>query len=105
MYYDGALTYKGLDMAVLIVGADYVTSFKHLILAQCHMRVKHWDGRKKRLNKYSLPSETQLIIVICDYVNHSLVNAVKEKANYSDIPLIYCHRSVSELKYKLQRMH
>lgn len=46
MFY-GTLTYKGLDMTVLIVGGDYVTSFKHLILAQCHMRVKHQNGQKK----------------------------------------------------------
>lgn len=88
-------------MTVLIVGGDYVTSLKRLISTQRHERIEHWNGRKKGLNKRSLPNKTQLVVVICDYVNHSLANAVKEKANHSGIPLVYCHRSVNELKDKL----
>lgn len=88
-------------MTVLIVGGDYVASFKHLISAQNHARVEHWSGRKKGFNKRQLPNKTQLIILICDFVNHSLTNAVQEKANRNGIPLVFCHRSVNELKHKL----
>ncbi len=91
-------------MTVLIVGGDYVTSFKHLISTQRRARIEHWSGRKKGWNKRSLPNETQLVVVICDYVNHSLTNAVKEKANRRGIPLVYCHRSVNELRRKLQNI-
>ena len=92
-------------MTVLIVGGDYVTSFKHLISTQRHARIEHWSGRKKEFNKRSLPNETRLVVVICDYVNHSLANSVKEKASRSGIPLVYCHRSVNELKDKLLNAH
>lgn len=88
-------------MSVLIVGGDYVTSFKHLIATQNYARIEHWSGRKKGFNKRQIPNKTQLVIVICDFVNHSLANAVKEKANRSGIPLMYCHRSINELKHKL----
>lgn len=91
-------------MTILIVGGDYVTSFKHLISTQRHARIEHWSGRKKGWNKRSFPNETQLVVVICDYVNHSLANAVKEKASRSGIPLVYCHRSVNELKCKLRNI-
>ena len=92
-------------MTVLIVGGDYVTSFKHLISTQRHARIEHWSGRKKGFNKRSLPNETRLVVVICDYVNHSLANSVKEKASRVGIPLVYCHRSVNELKDKLLNAH
>lgn len=88
-------------MTVLIVGGDYVASFKHFISAQNYARVEHWSGRKKGFNKRQLPNKTQLIILICDFVNHSLTNAVKEKASRKGIPLVFCHRSVNELKHKL----
>ena len=91
-------------MTVLIVGGDYVTSFKHLISTQRDTRIEHWSGRKKGFNKRSFPNETQLVVVICDYVNHSLANSVKEKASRSGIPLVYCHRSVNELKGKLRNI-
>ncbi len=92
-------------MTVLIVGGDYVASFKHLFSLQHNARVEHWSGRKKGFNKRSLPNETQLIIVVCDYVNHSLVNSVREKASRCGIPLVYCHRSINELKCKLRQIH
>ena len=88
-------------MSVLIVGGDYVTSFRHLISSQNYARVEHWSGRKKGFNKRQIPNQTRLVIVICDFVSHSLANSVKEKANRSGIPLMYCHRSVNELKDKL----
>jgi len=88
-------------MTVLIVGGDYVASFKHLISTQRHARVEHWSGRKKGFNQRSLPNETRLVVVICDYVSHSLANSVKEKADRSGIPLVFCHRSINELRHKL----
>lgn len=88
-------------MTVLIVGGDYVTSFKHLVSTQHGARVEHWSGRKKGFAKRSFPNETKLVVLVCDYVSHSLANSVKEKANRNGIPLVFCHRSVNELKHKL----
>ncbi|MDP1559286.1 MAG: DUF2325 domain-containing protein [Nitrosomonas sp.] len=93
-------------MTVLIVGGDYVTSLKHQISTQRHARIEHWSGREtKGFNQRSLPNETRLVVVICDYVSHSLANSVKEKASRSGIPLVFCHRSVNELKHKLLNAH
>ncbi len=92
-------------MAILIVGGDYITSFKHLFAAQHAPRIKHWDGRKKEFSKRSLPNETRLVVVICDYINHNLVHSIKEKAKQRGIPLIFCHRSVNELRHKLLNFH
>lgn len=89
-------------MTVLIVGGDYITSFKHLLSTQQDTRIEHWDGRKKGFNKRAFPNETHLVVVICDFVNHSLTHSVKKKANREGIPLVYCHRSINELKQKLQ---
>ena len=88
-------------MTVLIVGGDYVTSFKHFIATQHDARIEHWSGRAKGFNKRQLPHETQLIIVICDFINHNFANSIKDQANRNGIPLVYCHRSVNELKRKL----
>ncbi|MBS0299209.1 MAG: DUF2325 domain-containing protein [Gammaproteobacteria bacterium] len=92
-------------MTVLIVGGDYITSFKHFIAAQRNARIEHWSGRAKGFNKRQLPSETQLVIVICDFINHNLANSIKEQASRNGIPLVYCHRSVNELKRKLMDVY
>ncbi len=88
-------------MAILIVGGDYVTSFKHVLAAQHSLQVEHWDGRKKEFNKRSLPNKIRLVVVICDYVSHRLALSIKEKAKQRGIPLVFCHRSVNELRNKL----
>lgn len=90
-------------MSILIVGGDYVTSLKHLISTQNYTRIEHWSGRKKGFNKRQIPNETRLVIVICDFVNHSLASSVKEKANRSGIPLMFCHHSINELKRKMNK--
>ncbi|HQU99369.1 MAG TPA: DUF2325 domain-containing protein [Nitrosomonas sp.] len=88
-------------MTVLIVGGDYVTSFKYFIATQHDARIEHWSGRTKGHNKRQLPHETKLVIVIFDFINHNLANSIKAKANRNGIPLLYCHRSINELKRKL----
>ena len=92
-------------MTVLIVGGDYVASFKQLIATQHDARIEHWSGRAKGFNKRQLPHETQLIIVICDFINHNFANSIKDQANRNGIPLVYCHRSVNELKRKLKDIY
>lgn len=92
-------------MAILIVGGDYITSFKHLVASQHSMQVEHWDGRKKEFNKRSLPNKIRLVVVICDYVSHRLALSIKEKAKQRGIPLVFCHRSVNELKDKLRDIY
>ena len=92
-------------MAILIVGGDYITSFKQVVANQHSMPVEHWDGRKKEFNKRSLPNKIRLVVVICDYVSHRLALSIKEKAKQRGIPLLFCHRSVNELKHKLQHIY
>jgi len=88
-------------MSVLIVGGDYVESLKRQIAAQGYKHIEHWHGRKKGFIKRKLASDTRLIVMVCDYVNHSLANSLKDKANRKGIPLIYCRHAMHELKQKL----
>lgn len=91
-------------MTILIVGGDYVTSLKHVIAAHHAMHIEHWDGRKKQFNTRVLPNEIRLIVVICDYISHSFFASIKKKAKQRSIPMIFCHRSINELKQKLQKI-
>ncbi len=88
-------------MSVLIVGGDQVESLKRQVIAHGHSHVEHWSGRKKGFLKRSLSSNTQLIVMVCDYVSHSLAISLKNKASRKGIPLIYCRHSAHELQHKL----
>ncbi len=88
-------------MSALIVGGDHVESLKRQVIEQGHHNVEHWSGRKKGFLNRSVSSNTRLIIMVCDYVNHSLANSLKNQAQRKGIPLIYCRHSSHELKQKL----
>ncbi len=88
-------------MQALIVGGDQIESIKRQILAQGYDHIEHWSGRKKGFLNRSLSSRTRLIVMIYDYVNHSLAITLKNKAQRQGIPIVYCRHSAHELKDKL----
>lgn len=88
-------------MKALIVGGDRVNSLKQQITANGYAEIKHWSGRKKKYCDYIISGHTQLIVMVYDYISHSLAIAVKNKANRLGIPLIYCRNSSSDIKHKL----
>ncbi len=84
-------------MTVLIVGGDYIASLRQKITAQGYARIEHWSGRKKGFNKRALPGNTELVIIVYDYVSHSLAHSVKNQASRIGIPMIFCRRSMHEI--------
>ena len=88
-------------MTVLIVGGDHVEPLKREIRAHGHERVEHWDGRKVGFTRKSIPSSTRLVVILCDYISHNLLIALKRQANRNEVPLVFCRRSGSDLRRKL----
>ena len=88
-------------MTALIVGGDYVEPLKREIRAHGHEHVEHWDGRKVGFMRKSIPGGTRLIVILCDYISHNLLTALKRQAHRNDVPLVFCRRSGSDLRRKL----
>jgi hypothetical protein len=88
-------------MTALIVGGDYVDSLKREIVAHGHADVEHWSGRKSGFSRRTLPEHAQLIVVLCDYVNHNLALTLKRQARRSGAALLFCRHSAHELRQKL----
>ena len=91
-------------MTALIVGGDYVQTLKRELLAHGATRVEHWDGRQSRFAKRTIPCSARLVVILCDYVNHSVSNALKQQANKLGVPLVFCRSSAHELRRKLENI-
>lgn len=91
-------------MTALIVGGDYIQTFKRELLAHGLTRVEHWDGRQSRLTKRTIPGSAKLVVILYDYVSHSVSNALKQQATRNKIPLVFCRSSAHELRRKLEAM-
>jgi hypothetical protein len=89
-------------MTALLVGGDYIEALRRELLAHGLKRVEHWDGRRPRFTKRAIPSSARLVVILYDYVSHSVSNALKQQATKNGIPLVYCRSSSHELRRKLE---
>lgn len=89
-------------MSILVVGADHLgditTRLEHM---GCNC-LTHIRGRKNfKKNKVKIPSGTDLVLVMTDYVNHNISSLIKNEAKSKSIPVIYAKRSWSSIAQKL----
>ena len=88
-------------MSALIVRGDYVEAIRREIVAHGHADLLHWNGRKTAFARRQLPRDAELVVVLCDYVSHNLMGALKRNARRSGASLLFCRHSTHDLKTKL----
>lgn len=81
------------NMTALIVGGDNIESIKNELHAQGICKITHWNGRKHGDKNYVIPGNTELIVVLVNFVNHSLSCKVKKEAKRLNLPVIYSRNS------------
>lgn len=80
-------------MATLIIGGDKIDSIKDELFAQGVTNIAHWAGRKHGDKNNVIPKNTQRIVVLTNYVSHSLVGKIKKEAKRLSIPIQYTKNS------------
>lgn len=92
-------------MKALIVGADHIEPIKqelaHGAFCSGVTATEHWTGRKVGDERRKIPSDTGLVVVICDRINHQLLRNVRDQAKRRDLPLLYARHSLTEIREKL----
>jgi len=82
-------------MAALIVGGDIITTIKHELSAHGIFDFEHWDGRRPGDLHRIIPKNTELIVVVTNFVNHGLVSKIKRDAKRLRLPVVYSKNSRS----------
>lgn len=80
-------------MAVLIVGGDNIESIKDELHAHGIRKITHWNGRKHGDKNNVIPHNVKLVVVLVNFVNHSLSCKVKKEAKRLDLRVIYSKNS------------
>lgn len=88
-------------MNALLIGADRLGNIPTLLTEKGIDEFTHWDGRKKGMRKMKVPNDTDMIIVFIDFIEHRLVEKIKDVAKEKSIPCIFSRRAVSDLSTKL----
>lgn len=95
-------------MNALIVGADRIEPIRQEVVRPGNAlgitRTEHWSGRSVGDTRRQVPRDTRLIVVICDRLNHQLLQGVRRQAGRLGVPVIYVRHSLLEVRDKLQAL-
>lgn len=91
-------------MTALIVGGDYIKPLEKIIAERGLSKVEHWTGRKPGDLKRRVPKGTRVVVLLYDYLSHSLARKVRQEADRLGLPVLYCRRSMGEFCAKLDEM-
>ncbi|MBY6274954.1 MAG: dihydroorotate dehydrogenase [Symbiobacterium thermophilum] len=86
---------KEVWAVVLVIGGDHLGSIDEHLRRLGYRSVKHVTGRSER--RVEIPSGTELVVVLIDYVNHNLARWVKQQAKARGLPIIFSRRSWSSI--------
>ncbi|MGD8190893.1 DUF2325 domain-containing protein [Brevibacillus ginsengisoli] len=79
--------------SLLIVGADHLGNITEKLTDYGFDDVQHITGRKTQSVKKAISEDTDLILVLTDYVNHNLSKVIKQKAKEQSLPICFAKRS------------
>lgn len=88
-------------MTVLLVGADQLGNIPRELEQIGCKHIIHWNGRKANTRKKCIPTNIDLVLVFYDYVNHGLMDIVKEQAKRRQLPVLFSRRGTCDLKKTL----
>ena len=80
-------------MSILIVGGDNIEIINCNLCKNGYCIAKHISGRKSKHKCMDIPKNIDLILVLTDYVNHSVSNRVKKESKRLGIKTIYSKRA------------
>lgn len=88
-------------MTTLVIGGDKIASIKRELSSLGYHDVEHWHGRNPAHAHREVPKRTKLVVMMIDQLNHSLLKSARIDVEKRGLPIVYCKRSVSQLREKI----
>ena len=84
-------------MSVLVIGGDKIDSISSVLQSFAFDKIVHWDARNPSVVRKEIPSDTKLIIMLTNFLNHNAMNKFKNEAKRKAIQFICAKRSESSV--------
>lgn len=89
----------------LIVGGDQIDGIKQVLTSQGITRINHWSGRKVGDSKKIIPHDTELIVMVTDWISHNFTHKIKQLAAKRGVRIVYTPNGPAALLSRLQRIN
>ena len=97
--------FSTLKSSALIVGGDHIDGIKRILTHHGIDQINHWSGRKVGDSHKIIPKDTQVIVLITDWISHAFTMKVKKNATKQGIRVIYMPNGSATLANKLQALN
>lgn len=88
----------------LIVGGDEITGIRRELENHGIERITHWSGRKVGDANKVIPHDTQLIVLVTNWISHSFTRKIKLNAAKRGVRVIYTPNGPAALRARLDRL-
>ena len=87
--------------SALIVGGDQIDGIKQVLTDHGITHINHWSGRKVGDSNKVIPHDTKFIVLITNWISHSITHKVKKNAMKRGIKVIYTPNGSTALHNRL----
>lgn len=84
------------------MGGDRLGGIKEKLNKNGFESIGHISGRKSSDKKVKIPQDTDLILVLVDYVGHSLTESIKKESKRNGIKVAFSKRSWVHMEKVIQ---
>jgi hypothetical protein len=85
-------------MSILVVGGDSLGNITEKLTENGFSDIQHVSGRKYGDKKIKLSCETDLVLVLVDFINHSVMNAIKKESKKHGVKITFSKRSWTHIE-------
>lgn len=89
----------------LIVGGDQIEGIKQVLTSHGITSIHHWSGRKVGDSKRAIPQDTQLIVLVTDWISHTFTHNIKRNAAKRGVRIVYTPNGPTALRSRLDRFN
>ena len=89
-------------MSVLLIGGDRIGSITQKLRERGFDDIQHVTGRKHGNRKIKISANTDLVLVLVDFVEHNLVEIVKKESKKVGVRVEFSRRSWISMESNLQ---
>lgn len=80
-------------MSVLVIGGDKLGNIKDNLKEVGFHSISHLSGRKKSQKTFKIPENTDVVLVLTDFVNHQITKTIKKQVKSENTKVLYSKRS------------
>jgi hypothetical protein len=89
----------------LIVGGDQIDGIKQVLAQHGITRIDHWSGRKVGDGKKTIPHNTELIVLVTNWISHTFTHKIKQTAAKRGVPIVYTPNGPAALQARLDKLN